>query len=65
MGEEDLIYTANVYGPLQFDEGQGTPIAAVLSWMQYKELAISAGIELVYNTFEGDSSIMAWAPIKV
>ena len=64
VGEEDLIYTANVYGPLQFDEGQGTPIAAVLSWMQYKELAISAGIELVYNTFEGDSSIMAWAPIK-
>jgi len=63
IGDEDLIYTANVYGPLQFDEGEGTPIVAVQSWMQYKEMAVAAGVELVQNTFEGDSSLMAWAPI--
>jgi hypothetical protein len=63
VGDEDLIYTANVYGPLQFDEGEGTPIVAVQSWMQYKEMAIEAGVDLVHNTFEGDSSLMAWAPI--
>jgi hypothetical protein len=63
VSDEDLIYTANVYGPLQFDEGPGTPIIEVLSWMQYKELAAAAGVDLVHNTFEGDSSLMAWAPI--
>ena len=63
VGEEDLIYTANVYGPLQFDEGPGTPIVAVQSWMGYKEMADAAGIELVKNTFADDASLLAWAPI--
>lgn len=63
VGEEDLIYTANVYGPLQFDEGPGTPIAAVMSWMTYKEMADASGIELVKNTFADDASLLAWAPI--
>lgn len=63
VGEEDLIYTANVYGPLQFDEGPGTPIAAVQSWMQYKEMADEFGIDLVKNTFANDASLLAWAPI--
>ena len=64
VGEEvDLIYTANVYGPLQFDEGPDTPIAAVMSWMQYKEMADAAGIDLVHNTFADDASLLAWAPI--
>jgi hypothetical protein len=63
LGEEDLIYTANVYGPIQFDEGQGTPIVAVQSWMQYKEIADASGTELVRSTFEGDASLLAWAPI--
>jgi hypothetical protein len=61
--DEDLIYTANVYGPTQFDEGPGTPISAVVSWMQYKEMADGAGIDLVKNTFAGDASLLAWAPI--
>lgn len=61
--EEDLIYTANVYGPVQFDEGRGTPIVAVQSWMQYKEAADAAGCKLVSNTFEGDNSLLAWAPL--
>ncbi len=65
VSDEDLIYTANVYGPLQFDEGEGTPIVAVQSWMQYKQMAVDAGVELVHNTFEGDSALMAWAPIGV
>jgi quercetin dioxygenase-like cupin family protein len=63
IGEDDLIYTANVYGPLQFDEGPGTPIAAVQSWMQYKELAEAAGVELVRSTFDDDASLLAWAPL--
>ena len=61
--DEDLIYTANVYGPLQFDEGPGTPIVAVQSWMQYKELADAHGVELVRNTFDGDASLLAWTPV--
>lgn len=63
LGEEDLIYTANGYGPLQFDDGPGTPITAVMSWMVYKDMADAAGIELVRNTFADDGSLLAWAPI--
>lgn len=63
IGDEDLIYTANVYGPLQFDSGRGTPIVAVLSWIQYKELAEAGGVALVRNTFANDASLLAWAPI--
>ncbi|TDJ38687.1 MAG: hypothetical protein E2O54_12550 [Gammaproteobacteria bacterium] len=63
LGEEDLIYTANVYGPIQFDTGAGTPIVAVQSWMQYKEIAEASGTELVRSTFAGDASLLAWAPI--
>lgn len=63
VSEDDLIYTANVYGPLQFDEGPGTPIVAVQSWMQYKAMADAAGVTLVRNTFEGDASLLAWAPL--
>jgi len=61
--DEDLIYTANVYGPVQFDEGPGTPIVAVQSWMQYRALAEAYNIKLVTNTFPGDTSLLAWAPI--
>ena len=39
VSEDDLIYTANVYGPLTFDTGPGTPIVAVVSWMDYVALA--------------------------
>ncbi|MGI9329056.1 MAG: cupin domain-containing protein [Pseudomonadales bacterium] len=63
VSDEDLIYTANVYGPLQFDEGRGTPIVAVQSWMQYKEMADAAGTPLVSNTFADDASLLAWAPV--
>jgi hypothetical protein len=63
IGDEDLIYTANGYGPLQFDEGPGTPIAAVVSWMTFKGMADAAGVELVRNTFPGDSSLFGWAPL--
>ena len=60
---EDLIYTANVYGPVQFDEGPGTPIVAVQSWMQYKEMADAQGVTLVRNTLPGDTSLLAWSPV--
>ena len=62
--DEDLIYTANVYGPVQFDDGPGTPIGAVQSWMQYKELADASDLPLVRNTFEGDATLLAWTPIS-
>ena len=55
----DLIYTANVYGPVQFDEGPGTAITAVQSWMQYKELAAASGARLVRNTLADDSTLLA------
>merc|ERR1712087_989430 len=49
--DEDLIYLANVYGPIQFDTGVGTPVAAVLSWMTYLEMANAAGSPLVRSSF--------------
>jgi len=63
ISDEDLIYTANVYGPIQFDNGRDTPIAAVLSWMQYRAIAVAAGVDLVHSTFAGDSALLAWAPV--
>lgn len=63
IGDDDLIYTANVYGPLQFDHGRGTPIAAVMSWIQYKKIADASATMLVRNTFVDDTSLLAWAPI--
>ncbi len=63
VSDEDLIYTANVYGPVQFDEGPGTAITAVQSWMQYKQLADASGLELVESTFANDASLLAWAPL--
>lgn len=63
LGDDDLIYTANVYGPLQFDHGRGTPITAVVSWMQYKNMAESSGAVLVRNTFANDASLLARAPV--
>ena len=61
--DEDLIYTANVYGPLVFDSGRGTPVAAVLSWVEYVALAEAGGAKLVPNTAPGDSTLLAWAPL--
>jgi len=61
--DEDLIYTANIYGPLMFDSGLGTPVVAVLSWMDYLALAEAGGAKLVPNTFSNDSSLLAWAPV--
>ncbi len=63
VGEEDLVYTANLYGPIQFDDGPGTAITAVMSWMQYKEVALAAGIDLVRSTFSDDAALLAWAPL--
>jgi hypothetical protein len=64
IGDEDLIYTANLYGPVMFDEGRGTPIAAVLSWMEYKALADAFGAKLVPSSRPHDASLVAWAPLK-
>ena len=61
--DEDLNYTTNVYGPIQFDDGKGTPITAVHSWTQYKEISDMAGFKLVRNRFEGDHSLLDSTPI--
>lgn len=47
VGTEDLVYFANVYGPIQFDEGKDTPISFVLSWMAYKAMADGAAAPLI------------------
>jgi len=52
--DEDLIYTANIYGPLVFDSGPGTPVVAVLSWIEYLALAEAGGSRLVPNRLVDD-----------
>lgn len=64
VGDEDLIYTANLYGPLAFDSGKGTPVAAVLSWMEYKALAEAGGVNLVPSVNPLDKSLLAWTPLR-
>ena len=44
LTDDDLIYMANIYGPLTFDSGRGTPIASVLSWMEYDALAKAGAV---------------------
>jgi hypothetical protein len=63
LSDEDLIYTANLYGPIQFDSGHETPIAFVFSWMQYLEMAKAAGTPLMSNVFPDDASMLAWTPV--
>tara|TARA_Y100001970_G_scaffold6943_2_gene7971 strand:+ start:27970 stop:29037 length:1068 start_codon:yes stop_codon:yes gene_type:complete len=62
--DEDLIYTANLYGPVMFDSGPGTQIEQILSWVEYKGMAEANGIKLVPSTRPDDSSLLAWAPLK-
>ena len=62
--DEDLIYTANLYGPVMFDSGPGTQIESLLSWVEYKGMAEANGIKLVPSTKPEDSSLLAWAPLK-
>jgi hypothetical protein len=63
LTDEDLIYTANLYGPLAFDSGKGTPLTAVLSWMEYKAFAEAAGAKLVPNAKSEDTTLLAWSPL--
>jgi quercetin dioxygenase-like cupin family protein len=62
--DEDLIYTANVYGPLIFDEGKGTPVSAVLSWIEYKALAAAFDVPLIPSNNPNDSTLLASAILK-
>lgn len=56
--DEDLIYAANLYGPIQFDSGIGTPVALVQSWMQYLEAAKAFNSPLIASTFPQDSTTL-------
>lgn len=62
--DEDLIYTANVYGPIQFDEGVGTPVVAVQSWMQYLEAAKASNTPLIGSTFPSDKTTLLAPPMR-
>jgi quercetin dioxygenase-like cupin family protein len=64
ISEEDLIYTANIYGPLVFDEGKGTPVSAVLSWIEYKALTEAFGVELVSSANPDDTTLLASTMLK-
>ena len=63
VNDEDLIYTANIYGPLVFDTGPGTPVEAVVSWLDYKNMAEESNVRLAPNTNLSDNSLLAWAPL--
>ena len=63
LTDEDLIYTANLFGPIQFDSGRGTPIGFVFSWMTYKAMADAAGSRLLRSSFADDSSLLAREPL--
>lgn len=56
--DEDLIYTANIYGPIQFDSGVGTPILDVMSWMTYLQAAQAFKSPLIASTFPGDQGTL-------
>jgi hypothetical protein len=57
--ETDLIYTANVYGPIQFDSGVGTKVEMVFSWMSYLEAAKAFNSPLMASTFPDDATLLA------
>jgi hypothetical protein len=63
LTDEDLIYTANLFGPIQFDSGRGTPIGFVFSWMTYKAMADAAGSRLLRSSFADDRSLLAREPL--
>ena len=44
--------------------GPGTPVEAVVSWMDYKTMAEEGGIKLVPNSNSNDKTLLAWAPIE-
>jgi quercetin dioxygenase-like cupin family protein len=56
--KEDLIYTTNIYGPIQFDAGVGTPVVAVQSWMQYLEAAKAFNSPLIASQFPKDQATL-------
>jgi len=60
--KEDLVYLANIYGPVMFDQGPGSPILAVASFMDYVETAKLSGQPLVRNVFPDDNSLLVQQP---
>lgn len=61
---EETVYLANIYGPIQFDSGVGTPITFVFSWMSYLQMAEANCFPLVHNRFPKDSNHLAIDPAK-
>lgn len=64
IGDEELIYTANLYGPISFDSGVGTPVVHVQSWMQYLESGKAAKSPLLASTFPNDQTTLLAPGLK-
>jgi hypothetical protein len=47
-----------------FDEGKGTPVSAVLSWIEYKALTEAFGVELVSSANPDDTTLLASTMLK-
>jgi len=56
--DDDLIYTANVWGPIQFDSGVGSAPLMVMSWMTYLAAAEAFNSPLIASAFPGDKGTM-------
>jgi len=58
QSKEDLVYLANIYGPVSFDEGPGTQVLLIASFMDYVDIAAGAAQPLVHNIFPEDPSLL-------
>ena len=56
--KEDLVYLANIYGPVSFDDGPKTQIHVIASFMDYVEIAANAKQPLIRNVFPDDPSLL-------
>eukprot|EP00929_Paragymnodinium_shiwhaense_P117819 TRINITY_DN8907_c0_g1_i5.p1 TRINITY_DN8907_c0_g1~~TRINITY_DN8907_c0_g1_i5.p1 ORF type:complete len:311 (+),score=14.35 TRINITY_DN8907_c0_g1_i5:511-1443(+) len=54
--EDHLLYMSNIHGPLAFDNGVGTPVVSVVSWMTYAQIAKEKHVPLVASRFANDSA---------
>lgn len=59
QSQEDLVYLANIYGPVMFDSGPGTQILVVAQFEDYIDIAANANFTLVESVFPDDPSLLA------
>jgi quercetin dioxygenase-like cupin family protein len=59
QSEEPLVYLANIYGPVMFDNGPGTQIQVVAQFEDYLDIAQMANFTLIRSVFPDDPSLLA------